>query len=57
MKKKLTKKILNADLVEIEVNYGSLYHPQSQGAIEAFNKIISSSLSTVYDIFKNLLNY
>ena len=38
MKKKLTKKILNADLVEIEVNYGSLYHPQSQGAIEVLIK-------------------
>ena len=43
--KQFTNKIFNAYLVEIEVKnlYESHYHPQSQGAIEAFNNTVQRS--------------
>ena len=46
---------LNADLEGIDVKhfYGSQYHPQSQEAIDAFNRTVQKSLSAVYDIVKD----
>ena len=54
-RKKIINKTLNAYLERIDVKhlYGSLYHPQSQGAIEAFNKTIQKSLSSAYDNAKD----
>ena len=42
--KEFTNKTLNAYLEGIDVKhlYGSPYHPQSQGAIEAFNKTVQN---------------
>ena len=45
---KFLNKILYSYLISINVRYilGLLYHPQSQGSIEAFNKTVQKSLST-----------
>ena len=53
--KEFANKTLNAYLEEIDVKhlYGSSYHPQSQGAIEAFNKTVHKSLSAAYDNAKD----
>ena len=53
--KEFTNKTLNAHLEGIGVKhlYGSPYHPQSQGEIEAFNKTVQKSLSAVYDNAKD----
>ena len=53
--KEFTNKTLNAYLERIDVKhlYGSPYHPQSQGAIEAFNKTVQKSLSAAYDNAKD----
>ena len=53
--KELNSKMLNKNLSEIEVKnlYGSPYHPQSQGTIEAFNKKVQKSLSAAYDNVKD----
>ena len=44
-------KILDANLISINGRHilGSPYHPQSKGAIEAFNKTVQKSLSTAYE--------
>ena len=49
--KEFINKTLNAYLEGIDVKhlYGSLYHPQNQGAIETFNKKVQKSLSAAYD--------
>ena len=49
--KEFTNKTLNTYLEGIDVKhlYGSPYHPQSQGVIEAFNKTVQKSLSVAYD--------
>ena len=49
--KEFTNKILDEYLFGINVThiYGSPYHPQSQGAIEAFNKTVQKALSAAYD--------
>ena len=48
--KEFTYKTLNAHLEGIDVKhlYGSPYHSQSQGEIEAFNKTGQKSLSAAY---------
>ena len=53
--KEFTNMTLNAYLEVIGVMhlYGSPYHPQSKGAIEAFNKIVQKSLSAAYDNAKD----
>ena len=53
--KEFINKTLNAYLEGIDVKhlYGSPYHPQSQGAIEAFNKTVQKSLSAAYDNSKD----
>ena len=53
--KEFTNKTLNAYLEGIDVKhlYGSPYHPQSQGAIEAFNKTVQKSLLAAYDNAKD----
>ena len=53
--KEFTNKTLNAYLEGIDVKhlYGSPYHPQSQGVIEAFNKTVQKSLSAAYDNAKD----
>ena len=53
--KEFTNKTLNVYLEGIYVKhlYGSPYHPQSQGAIEAFNKTVQKSLSATYDNAKD----
>ena len=50
-RREFINKILNAYLVRINIRHilGSPYHPQSQGAIEAFNKTVQKSLSTACD--------
>ena len=49
--KEFTNKILDEYLSGINVThiYGSPNHPQSQGAIEAFNKTVQKALSAAYD--------
>ena len=49
--KEFTNKTLNVYLegIDVEHLYGSPYHPQSQGATEAFNKTVQKSLSAAYD--------
>ena len=49
--KEFTNKTLNTYLEGIDVNhlYDSPYHPQSQGAIEAFNKTQQKFLTAAYD--------
>ena len=37
------------DSAEVEYVLGAPYHPQSQGAIETFNKTIQKALSKTYD--------
>ena len=53
--KEFTDKTLYAYLEGINVKhlYGSPYHPQSQGAIEALNKTVQKSLSAAYDNAKD----
>ena len=53
--KEFINKILNVYLEEIEVKhyYGSQYHAQSQGVIEAFNRTVQSYLSVAYDNAKD----
>ena len=48
--KEFTNKTLNVYLEGIDVKhlYGSPYHPQSQGAIESFNKTVQKSLYATY---------
>ena len=49
--KEFTNQTFESYLENIEVEHilGSPYHPQSQGAIEAFNKTIQRALSAAYD--------
>ena len=49
--REFVNKILDAYLICINVRHilGSPYHPQSQGAIEAFNKTVQKYLSAAYD--------
>ena len=49
--KEFTNKTINAYLegIDAKLLYISLYHPQSQGAIEAFNKTVQKFLSVAYD--------
>ena len=49
--KEFINKILDEYLSGINIThiYGSPYHPQSQGAIEAFNKTVQKALSAAYD--------
>ena len=49
--REFVNKILDAYLISINVRHilGSPYHPQSQGAIEAFNKTVQKYLSAAYD--------
>ena len=44
-------RILDAYFISLNVRYilGSLYHPQSQGAIEAFKKIVQKSHIAAYN--------